>query len=68
MTVYHATYAQALNSWLPPMHLSMLARTPAKDKQVLINKDPMTDTSQLQELTEHELVAKASEALAMMML
>src|SRR5882724_2874687 len=60
------TYAQALNSRLPTMHLSMLARTRIKGRQILVDKDPSADMSHLQELTEHVLVAKANEVLSMM--
>jgi len=43
----------------------MLSRSQVKERQVLIDRDP-TDISHLQDLTKHELVAKANKALARM--
>jgi len=34
-----ATYADTLNRWLPVAHLSTLARSQVKERQVLIDKD-----------------------------
>jgi len=60
------TYADALNSRLPTTHLSTLSRTGVREKQVLVDKDLAAETSQLQDLSEQELVAKANEALESM--
>ena len=34
------TYADAMGSCLPTMHLSMLSRTRVKEKQVLVDRTP----------------------------
>ena len=65
--VTHTTYTDAVGSCLPTTHLSILTRTWVKEKQVLVNMDPLSGTSHLQELNKHELVAKANKALTMMM-
>jgi len=64
--VIHTTYTEVLKIQLPTTHLGMISRTQFKERQVLINKDPSVDTSQLQDLTEHELLAKANKALMTM--
>ena len=61
-----ATYAEVLSRKLPALHLNMLVQTQIKERQVLIDKDPAAMTNHLAELTEHELVMKANEALAHM--
>jgi len=52
------TYADALNRWLPAAHLSTLVRGQVKDRQVLIDKDPVSQSNQLAGLNERKLVAK----------
>ena len=47
-------------------HLSTLARSWVKDRQVLIDKDLAAKMNRLVDLNEHELVAKANEALTHM--
>ena len=61
--VQRVTYVEAVNRRLPPSHLSMLARSRIQGKQVLVNKDPEVASNQLDGLNEHELVAKADEAI-----
>jgi len=61
-----ATYADTVNRHLPAAHLSTLARSRVKDRQVLIDKDPAAELNQLVALNERELVAKANEAIARM--
>jgi len=60
------TYTDVLNRQLPAAHLSTLARGWVKDRQVLIDKDPVAELNQLACLNECELVAKANEALTHM--
>jgi len=57
------SYAAALNTKLPSMHSSMLARTWVRERQVLIDKDPQADLNQLDTLNELELVAKENKAI-----
>jgi len=59
-------YTDTLNRWLPSDHLSTLARAGVKERQVLIDKDPVVKQNHLDGLNEQELVAKANEALAYM--
>ena len=63
---YHPSYAEALSCHLPMTHLSTLARTWVKEKQVLIDKNPTANSDPIQGLTECELVTKANEALTAM--
>ena len=57
---HHASYVEALNHHLPPIHLSTLARKRVKEKQVLVDKEPTANTDPLQDLTKCKLVAKAN--------
>ena len=57
------TYADSLNRWLQVAHLSTLARSQVKERQVLIDKDLASKLNQLAELNKRKLVAKANEAL-----
>src|SRR5882724_5073882 len=61
-----ASYADALNRRLLPAHLSTLARSRVRQRQVLIDKDPAADLNQLDGLNEQELVAKANKAIGNM--
>jgi len=61
-----ATYAEVLNRHLPAAHISTLTRSQVKDRQVLIDKDPVAESNQLAALNKHELVAKANKAIACM--
>ena len=60
------TYADAVSSGLPALHLSTLARSRVKERQVLVDRDPSAGVNHLPELNERELVAKANEALTKM--
>ena len=57
------SYIATLNTRLPSMHSSTLARTQVRERQVLIDKDPQVDLNQLNTLNKWELVAKANEAI-----
>jgi len=57
---------EALSYCLPPTHLSTLARTSVKEKQVLVDKEPTVSSDPLQDLTECKLVTKTNEALTVM--
>jgi len=57
------TYANTLNRQLLEAHLSTLARSQVKERQVLIDKDLASKLNQLAELNKRKLVAKANEAL-----
>ena len=61
-----ATYAKILSSCLPLVHPNTLARSRVRERQVLVDKDPLVTTNHLETLSEHELVAKANEAIAKM--
>jgi uncharacterized protein YoxC len=58
-----ATYAAALKGNVPLSHPSNLARARARERQILIDRDPRADHNTLGGLSERELVAKANEAL-----
>jgi len=47
-----ATYAEALNNQLPASHLSTLARSRIKERQVLIDTDPSIEPNSIGDLTE----------------
>jgi len=51
-TPHIATYADALNSHLPTAHLSTLAKTRVRERQVLIERDPTIETNHMQALME----------------
>jgi len=57
---------EALSYCLPPTHLSTLARTRVKEKQLLVDKEPTASSDPLQDLTKCKLVNKANEALMVM--
>ena len=52
MALGHTTYADALNRWLLSDHLSTLARSWVKERQVLIDKDLAVKLNQLDGLNE----------------
>jgi len=59
-----ASYVEVLGTQLPLVHPNTLTRTKARERQVLIDKDPLVNTTHLEMLTEHKLITKANEAIS----
>src|SRR3979490_2915450 len=57
------TYATALKGNVPLSHPNTLAWARARERQMLIDRDPRAEHDMLGSLTEQELVAKANEAV-----
>src|SRR5882724_3177545 len=60
------TYADALNRQFPTSHAGTLARSHARNRQVLVDKAPDTTANHLDNLDEGKLVEKANEAITKM--
>jgi len=60
------TYTEALSRHLPLVHPNTLARTCIRERQVLVDKDPLVSTNHLDMLSKCKLIANANEAMVKM--
>ena len=60
------SYAVMLQHNIPPVHITVVSRTEANNKQILVEKDPHISENILITLTEKELVQKANLVLDLM--